>query len=181
MYVYLDTYVYIYVYVFINIYIYLHIYICSHAYMYLSVCRMLTCAVTINRLPQSSVFSRDKIHQNQGSFDVFLSNSRGVLNCCTDGSSIDHLKSRTARELLQQLGVWTLCLWQIPLKMSHLRKSNSSVHIQFTPSSQFEFVPRDTEESEFPDSVEFGDTAFLVESVRGIVASSSWCWDISWC
>jgi len=32
------------------------------------------------------------------------------------------------------------------------------------PTSQFEFVPRDTEESEFFDLVDFGDVAFSAET-----------------
>ena len=42
------------------------------------------------------------------------------------------------------------------------------VHIQIGPDFRFEFVPRDTEESEFVDSVGFGCVAFSVcRSVRG--------------
>jgi len=44
-------------------------------------------------------------------------------------------------------------------------KSNSSVQIQIKLESQSEFVPWDTEESEFLDLVDFGDVAFLVEIV----------------
>ena len=33
------------------------------------------------------------------------------------------------------------------------------------PKSQFEFVPRDTEEPEFLDMVDFGDVAFSGETV----------------
>jgi len=43
--------------------------------------------------------------------------------------------------------------------------SNSPVQIQIRPRSQFEFVPRDSEKSEFLDWVVFGDVAFSVESV----------------
>jgi len=49
-------------------------------------------------------------------------------------------------------------------KSTKSRNSNSSVQIQIESKSQFEFAPRDTEKSEFPDMVEFGDVAFLVES-----------------
>ena len=58
-----------------------------------------------------------------------------------------------------------------PLKMSHLptstesQNSNVSVQIQIKPKSQFEFVPRDTEESDFLDLVRFRGVAFSVETV----------------
>jgi len=42
---------------------------------------------------------------------------------------------------------------------------NFSIHIQIKLKSQFEFVLRDTEESEFMDLVDFGDVAFSVEIV----------------
>jgi len=44
----------------------------------------------------------------------------------------------------------------------------SPVHIQTGPNIQFESVPRDTEESEFLDSVDFGGVAFSVETVMVI-------------
>ena len=46
-------------------------------------------------------------------------------------------------------------------------KSNdyiSSVQIQIKPKSQIKFVPRDAEESEFLDWVDFGGAAFSLES-----------------
>ena len=43
-----------------------------------------------------------------------------------------------------------------PLKFTKSRNSNLSVQIQVRPKSKFEFVPRDTEESDFPDLVDFG-------------------------
>jgi len=49
-------------------------------------------------------------------------------------------------------------------KSTKSRKSNFTVQIQIKPKSQFEFVPRDTEESEFLDVADFGDVAFSVES-----------------
>jgi len=55
-----------------------------------------------------------------------------------------------------------------PLKFTKSRNSNSSVQIQITPKSQSEFVPQDTEESEFLDLVYFGDVAFSVGSVIGV-------------
>jgi len=39
------------------------------------------------------------------------------------------------------------------------------VQIHIKPESQFEFVPRNTEESEFHDVVDFGDIAISVQSV----------------
>jgi len=42
---------------------------------------------------------------------------------------------------------------------------NSPVQIEIKPKFQFQFVPRDTEESEFLNLVDFGDVAFLVETV----------------
>jgi len=50
-------------------------------------------------------------------------------------------------------------------KTTKSRNSNSSVQIQMKPKSQSEFVPRDIEESEFLDLVDFGDIAFIVETV----------------
>ena len=50
-------------------------------------------------------------------------------------------------------------------KPTKSRNSNSSVQIQMKSRSQFEFVPRDTEESEFLDLVGFGGDAFSVETV----------------
>jgi len=45
------------------------------------------------------------------------------------------------------------------------RNFKCMVRIQIKPKSQFEFVLRDTEESEFLDLVDFGDVALSVESV----------------
>jgi len=50
-------------------------------------------------------------------------------------------------------------------KSTKLNNSNSLVQNQTKPKSQFQFVPRDTEESEFLDLVDFGDVAFSVETV----------------
>jgi len=44
-------------------------------------------------------------------------------------------------------------------KATGSRNSDSSVHIQIRLKFQFEFVPRETEESEFVDSVDFGRVA----------------------
>jgi len=49
-------------------------------------------------------------------------------------------------------------------KSTKSRDSNFPVQIQIIPKSQFEIVPRDTEESEFFDLVDF-DVAFSVETV----------------
>mmetsp|Transcript_5803 Transcript_5803/g.5157 ORF Transcript_5803/g.5157 Transcript_5803/m.5157 type:complete len:97 (-) Transcript_5803:248-538(-) len=46
--------------------------------------------------------------------------------------------------------------------------TNSSVQIQINPKSQFEYLPRNTEESEFLDLVDFGDVAFSVKTVTGL-------------
>ena len=46
---------------------------------------------------------------------------------------------------------------RVPRNLS--QNSNSSVHIQTKPKSQFEFIPRDTEKSEFLGLVDFGDVA----------------------
>jgi len=56
-----------------------------------------------------------------------------------------------------------------PPKSTKSSHSNSSVQIQITPKSRFEFVPRDTEESEFLDLVDFGGGAFPVETGIGNV------------
>ena len=52
-----------------------------------------------------------------------------------------------------------------PPKSTKSRIFNSSVKIQIKLKSQFEFVPRDTEESEFLNLVDFGGVAFSVEIV----------------
>jgi len=52
-----------------------------------------------------------------------------------------------------------------PTKSTKSRTSNSLVHIQSSPKFQFQFVSRDTEESEFLDLVDFGHAAFLGETV----------------
>jgi len=57
-----------------------------------------------------------------------------------------------------------------PPKSSESRNSNSFVQIQIQSKSQFEFVPQDTEKSEFVDLVNFGDVSFSVETVT-IVSS----------
>jgi len=52
-----------------------------------------------------------------------------------------------------------------PPKSTKSRNSNSSVQIQIQPKSQVEFVPRDTETSEFLDLAGFEGVAILVETV----------------
>jgi len=52
-----------------------------------------------------------------------------------------------------------------PPKSTKSRNSNSSVQIQIKSKSQFEFVPRDTEESKVLDLVDFGVVAISVETV----------------
>jgi len=48
-------------------------------------------------------------------------------------------------------------------KSTQIRNSNVSVQIQIKPKCPSEFVPRDTEESESLDLVDFGDVAFSVK------------------
>ena len=52
-----------------------------------------------------------------------------------------------------------------PPKSTRARSSNSSVQIQIKPKSHLEFVPRDSEEFEFFDLVDFGGVVFSVETV----------------
>jgi len=52
-----------------------------------------------------------------------------------------------------------------PLKSTTSRYSNFTVQIQIEPESQFEFVPRDNEESEFFDLVDFWDVAIAVDTI----------------
>jgi len=52
-----------------------------------------------------------------------------------------------------------------PLKSTKSRNLKFTVRIQIKPKSQFDFVPRDREESEFLDLVDFGDVALSVEYV----------------
>jgi len=49
-----------------------------------------------------------------------------------------------------------------PPKSTRSRISYSAVQIQIKPQFQFQFVPRDTEKSEFLDLVDLGDVAFSV-------------------
>ena len=55
--------------------------------------------------------------------------------------------------------------WKCYTLQIHQIQANSSVQIQMKSRSQFEFVPRDTEESEFLDLVGFGGDTFSVETV----------------
>ena len=52
-----------------------------------------------------------------------------------------------------------------PSESTKSRNSNSSVQNQIKPNFQPEFVPRDTEESEIFDLVDFGGVAFSVATV----------------
>jgi len=50
-------------------------------------------------------------------------------------------------------------------KSTKSRNSNSLVRTQMKPNSQFDFVPRDTGESDFLNLVDYGDEVFSVEFV----------------
>jgi len=50
-------------------------------------------------------------------------------------------------------------------KSTKSKNSNFSVQIQIKLKSQFEFLPRNAEESEFLDMVDFGGVAFSVATV----------------
>jgi len=52
-----------------------------------------------------------------------------------------------------------------------LRNPNFSVQIQIRPNSQCEFVPRNTEASEFLDLVHVGGVAIVVDTV---IAQEKW-------
>jgi len=52
-----------------------------------------------------------------------------------------------------------------PPKSNKPINSNSSVQIQIKSKSQFEFVPRDTEKSDFLDVVDLRGVAIAVETV----------------
>ena len=52
-----------------------------------------------------------------------------------------------------------------PPKSTKAKSSNSSVQIQIKPKSHLEFVPRDSEEFEFFDLVDFGGVVCSVETV----------------
>jgi len=58
-------------------------------------------------------------------------------------------------------------------KSTKSRKTNFSVQIETKPQSQFEFIPRDTEELISCDLVDFGDVAFSVETV-----TANAVWDV---
>jgi len=53
-----------------------------------------------------------------------------------------------------------------PPKSNKSRNSNSSVQIHIKPKSYFEFVLRDSKESEVLDLADFGDAAFGVETAE---------------
>jgi len=53
-----------------------------------------------------------------------------------------------------------------PLKST--KSKNSNLQVQIKPESQFEFVLRDTEESEILDLVDSGGVAFSVETFMSI-------------
>ena len=55
-----------------------------------------------------------------------------------------------------------------PLESTKPRNSNSSAQIQIRAKSQFEFVPRDTEESEFLDLADFEGVAISVKTVKSV-------------
>jgi len=64
-------------------------------------------------------------------------------------------------------------VWQIPLKLLHPwwppeihHISNDLMQIQMKTKSQFEFVPRDTEESEFLDLVDSGGVVSFFQKNR---------------
>jgi len=59
-----------------------------------------------------------------------------------------------------------------PPKSTNLRNSNFSVQIQIKPESQFGFVPRNAEKTEFFDAENFGGTAFSVESVVHVASAA---------
>ena len=59
-----------------------------------------------------------------------------------------------------------------PTKPNKSRNSNSSVQIQIKPKSRFEFVLRDTGNSEFLDVVDFGDVVCSVKSVILVMGMS---------
>jgi len=59
----------------------------------------------------------------------------------------------------------TVSTENITPQIHQIQKLNSSVQIQLTSKSQFEFVLRDTEESELLALVDFGGVAISVETV----------------
>ena len=71
----------------------------------------------------------------------------------------------SGRGLERQSPIWQTTENASLPQSTRSRNSNFSVPIQIHPSSQFEFVLRDTEESGFLDLADFGCEAFSVESV----------------
>ena len=57
-----------------------------------------------------------------------------------------------------------------PLESTKPRNSNSSAQIQIRAKSQFEFVPRDTEESEFLDLADFGS---IIQDANRIIQDAN--------
>jgi len=83
-----------------------------------------------------------------------------------------HTNALNSPNLIRHISRDTHVLRQIPLNMLQLiskptksRNSNSSVQIQIDPKSHFEFVPRDTKDSKFLHSLDFGSVAFSVATV----------------
>ena len=52
-----------------------------------------------------------------------------------------------------------------PPKSTKSRHPQSSVQIEMKPKSELEFVPRDSEESEFLDLMDYENVAFSLETV----------------
>ena len=50
-------------------------------------------------------------------------------------------------------------------EIHQIQTSNFSVQLQIKPKSEFDFVPRDTQKTEFFDAEDYGDAALSVESV----------------
>jgi len=89
------------------------------------------------------------------------------LPCQTDAlyltwgfSAVRQLQPRRAGARLLDMTVSTES--DPPPKSTKSRNWNLSVQIQIKPKSQFEFVPRDTEKSEFLDMVDFGVQKLLI-------------------
>ena len=115
----------------------------SHMCRFPHICRSLFTCVGLFSQIYKSLFTYLACRHSQ--------KSAHCQNYCCNGCMSDPTKNATPPE---------------STKPSH---SNSSVQIQITPKCRFEFVPRDTEESEFLDLVDFGGGAFSVETVIGDV------------
>jgi len=151
-------------YVCICIYIYMYTHI--HVYIYICMCFVCTCDMTRSYLWHDSFVRvwcdpfnvRAKSCGTQPD-ELFMSNIC-ILQVCNACVWHDFTNAFVWHDFrTESTGNST------PPKSTKSRNSNASVQIQINPRSQFEFLPRDTEESECFDLVDCGGVEISVETV----------------